>query len=143
MEEKAIKKYNRGGRKKKPDPAVFRYSIRLNAIDNAKFIALFLESGAKSKTGFIKSMIFNRTMKVVKIDKAAFDYYVRLTHFYAQFQSIGSNYNQIIKILNTNFSEKRARSLLYQLERRTIEFVIVMKKIEELTKEFEEKHLTH
>lgn len=33
------------GRKPKADPAVFRYSISFNAIDHARFLALFDQSG--------------------------------------------------------------------------------------------------
>ena len=40
----------------------------------------------KQRARFIKAMIFGREMKVVRIDKAAVDYYIRLTNFYHQFQ---------------------------------------------------------
>jgi len=49
---------------------------------------------------------------VVRIDKAAMDYYVRLTNFYHQFQAVGNNYNQAVKAIKTNFGEKRAYALL-------------------------------
>ena len=41
MEEKNRKQIRKSGRKPKIDPAVNRYSINLNAEDNAKFLALF------------------------------------------------------------------------------------------------------
>ena len=97
----------------------------------------------QNKSKFIRALIFGRHMKVVKIDKAAHDYFVRLTHFYTQYQMIGNNYNQVVKALKTNFSEKRALSLLYKLEKETLQLVIISNKIIELTKEFEEKHLDH
>lgn len=143
MEGKITKKYNKGGRKRELNPAVFRYSIRLNLVENAKFTAMFLESGMKNKSKFIRCLIFGKQMKVVKIDKAAHDYFIRLTHFYSQYQMIGNNYNQTVKALKTNFSEKRALGLLYKLEKDTIELVRIMQQVKELTKEFEEKHLNH
>jgi hypothetical protein len=93
------------------------------------------------KAKFIKNMLFGNVMKTVKIDRAAMDFYVRLTNFYAQFQAIGNNYNQTVKAVKTNFSEKRALALLYKLEKTTIELVALSKQIISLTREFEEKHL--
>lgn len=54
---------------------------------------------------------------MVRIDKATMDYYIRLTNFYHQFQSIGNNYNQTVKAVKTNFGEKRAFVLLRNLEK--------------------------
>ena len=79
-------------------------------------------------------------MKPVKTDKAAMDYYIRLTNFYAQFQAIGNNYNQTVKAIKTNFSEKRAMVLLHKLEKTTIELIVLNKKIIALSKEFEQRY---
>ena len=136
------KKFQRlGGRKPKTDPAVHRYGIKLNDDENAKFNTLFIQSGMNEKAKFIKYMIFGTLMKTVKIDKATMDYYMRLTSFYTQFQAIGNNYNQTVKAVKTNFSEKRALALLYKLEKITIELVVLSKSIIELTREFERNHL--
>lgn len=129
------------GRKSKKDTATHRYCIRLNDEENVRFQTLFLQSGMREKTAFIKNMLFGTVMKTVKIDKAAMDYCIRLTNFYAQFQAIGNNYNQTVKAVKTNFSEKRALSLLYRLEKATIDLVALSKKIINLTAEFETKHL--
>lgn len=63
------------GRKPKADPAVFRYSISFNAIDHARFLALFDQSGMHTKAHFITARIFGEPFKVIKIDKAAVEYY--------------------------------------------------------------------
>ena len=68
-------------------------------------------------------------------------YYIRLTNFYAQFQAIGNNYNQTIKAIKANFSEKRALVLLGKLEKTTVQLIVLSEKIIELTREFEEKYL--
>ncbi|GHV39135.1 hypothetical protein FACS1894179_03570 [Bacteroidia bacterium] len=117
----ADKKTNRKqkGRKPKASRDVHRYGIKLNDDENARFMSLFLQSGMTEKAKFIKSMLFGSVMKTVRIDKAAMDYYARLTNFYAQFQSIGNNYNQTVKAIKANFSEKRALALLYKLEKAT------------------------
>jgi len=129
------------GRKPKKDPAVFRYSLRLNSHENVIFERLFDESELKDKSAFIKAAIFGNKIKVVKIDKATMDYYTRLTNFYHQFQAIGNNYNQTIRAIKTNFGDKRAMTLLYKLEKATIQLVIISKEIMRLTEEFELKWL--
>ncbi|MDR1356302.1 MAG: hypothetical protein LBJ58_01385 [Tannerellaceae bacterium] len=70
-------------RKPKANRAVHRYGIKLNDDDNVRFTALFLQSGMNEKAKFIRNMILRTEMKTVKIDKAAMDYYVRLTNLYA------------------------------------------------------------
>jgi hypothetical protein len=139
MESNTNKKKS-SGRKLIQDKAVHRYCLRLNDEENSRFQALFIQSDMKEKTAFIKNMLFGTVMKTVKIDKAAMDYYIRLTNFYAQFQAIGNNYNQTVKALKANFSEKRALVLLYKLEKVTVELVVLSRKIIELTREFEGKY---
>ena len=77
------------------------------------------------KAHFITSCIFNKPIKVLKIDKAVQDYYMRLTAFFGQFRIVGTNYNQIVKALKSNFSEKKVLTYLYKLEKETIEMVIL------------------
>jgi hypothetical protein len=130
-----------GGRKPKADPCRHRYSFNLNDEDNAQFLALFDASGLKDKARFITSCVFKRELKVVKIDKAAMDYYMRLTTFHSQFRAIGVNYNQVTKAIKTAFTQKKALAFLYKLEKATIELVAIHKQIQDLTAEFERKHL--
>jgi len=88
------KKHQRpGGRKPKAYPCRHRLSFNLNDVDYARFLALYETSGLPDRARFITSCIFNRELKVVKIDKAAMDYYMRLTTFHAQFRAVGVNYN--------------------------------------------------
>jgi len=131
----------KGGRKPKKDPAVFRYSISLNAKENARFLSLFEQSDMNVKAHFITACIFEKTIRTVKIDKAAMDYYMRLTTLFGQFRAIGVNYNQVVKLLYSNFSEKKAAAFLYKLEKQTLELAILSQKIIQLTDEFETKHL--
>ena len=142
MEENRKKKSTKGvGRKPKSDPAVHRYVVRLNSEENGRFNIQFQKSGLKEHSKFIKAMLFGHEIKVVKIDKATMDYYIRLTNFYHQFQGIGNNYNQTVKAVKTNFGEKRAYALLRNLEKATIDLVVLSKRIIMLTHEFEEAYL--
>ena len=141
MEEKNRKQIRKTGRKPKIDPAVHRYSINLNAEDNAKFLALFDQSRMKALAHFITACIFQKTVKTVKMDMDAIEYHEKLTRFFSQFRAIGTNYNQIVKILYRNFSEKKAGTYLFRLEKETIELVQVTKEVIRLTQEFEKKYL--
>ena len=141
MEEKNRKQIMKSGRKPKIDPAVHRYSINLNAEDNAKFLALFDQSEMKVIAHFITACIFQKTVKIVKIDMDAIEYHEKLTRFFSQFRAIGTNYNQIVKILYRNFSEKKAGTYLFKLEKETKEMKELLQKVLILTEEFEKKYL--
>jgi hypothetical protein len=130
------------GRKLKTDPSKYRYTVNLNDEENDRFRLLLEQSGVENISRFIHHALFSKEIKIVKVDKATMDYYIRLTNFYHQFQMIGNNYNQTVKALKTNFSEKRALALLYKLEKATIELILLSKQIIAITKEYEEKYLS-
>ena len=54
MEQKK-KPFNKGGRKPKLDPRTHRYSLNLDDVENAKFLAFYDQSGYKVKAHFIKN----------------------------------------------------------------------------------------
>lgn len=141
MNENNNRKLNKGGRTPKSDPSIYRHVFRLTDEENAKLLSLFDESGMPNKAKFIISVLFGREIKTVKIDKGTADFYMRLTSFYSQFRSVGVNYNQIVKLLYKNFSEKKAAAYLYKLEKQTAEMAVLCQNIVQLTEEFEEKHL--
>ncbi|MDR1504359.1 MAG: hypothetical protein LBT43_18075 [Prevotella sp.] len=141
MNEEKNPKRRKGGRIPKKDPANRRHIFYLNEVDEAKFMSLFEQSGQSVMAHFITSCIFNKPIKVVKIDKGVQDYYMRLTTFFGQFRGIATNYNQIVKALNSNFTEKKALAFLYKLEQATIELVNLNQQVIDLTNEFEQKYL--
>ena len=136
MEQKR-KPFNKGGRKPKLDPRTHRYSLNLDDVENAKFLAFYDQSGYKVKAHFIKNCIFGKSFKVVVRDKSKVDYYIQLTQFYSQFRKIANNYNQAVKELHSNFSERKALALLYRLEQCTVELIKTNQQIIALTKQFE------
>ncbi len=129
-----------GGRPPKNDPANHFYGFKLNSQERLTFERSMEQAGITDRSKYIKSVLFGREIKVVRIDKAASDYYIRLTNFYRQFQAIGNNYNQTVKAIKSNFGEKRALQLLGKLEKATVELIVLSRKIVELTKEFAEKY---
>ena len=139
MEQKK-KPFNKGGRKPKLDPRTHRYSLNLDDVENAKFLAFYDQSGYKVKAHFIKNCIFGKSFKVIVRDKSKVDYYIQLTKFYSQFRSIGQNYNQVVKELHSNFSEKKALALLYKLEQCTLELIKTNEMIVMLSRRFEQSY---
>ena len=57
------------GRKPKLDPAIHRYVVRLTSEENGHFDIQFQKSGFKERSKFLKALIFEREVKVVKLDK--------------------------------------------------------------------------
>jgi hypothetical protein len=107
MDEINDKQLRKGGRNPKKDPAVFRYSISLSAEENARFLSLFEQSGMNVMAHFITACIFQKTIKTVKIDKAAMDYYMRLTTLYGQFRA--SSRRKKRQLISTNSKSKRLK----------------------------------
>lgn len=134
------KNRKKGGRKPKIDPSIHRHVFRLTEVENTKLLSLFEESGMSNKAKFIIYRLFNKEIKTIKIDKGTVDFYMRLTSFYSQFRAIGVNYNQVVKMLYSNFSDKKAAAYLYKLEKQTLDLVTIFKKIIQLTEEFEAKY---
>ena len=132
---------HKGGRHPKKDPAVHRYSISLSAEENARFLSLYDASRMDVMAYFITACVFQKGITTVTVDKATMDYYMRLTTLFGQFRAVGTNYNQVVKILYRNFSEKKAAAYLYRLEKQTAEMAVLCQKIILLTQEFEAKYL--
>ena len=141
MNENSNSKQNKGGRTPKTDPSIHRHVFRLTDEENAKLLSLFEASGMTNKAKFIISLLFGKEMKSVKIDKGTVDFYLFLISFHSQFRSVGVNYNQIVKLLYKNFSEKKAAAFLYKLEKQTAEMAMLCQKIIQISEEFEAKHL--
>ena len=135
-------KQKKSGRKPKLDPANIRYSVSFNETEHVRFLNLFEQTGMTAKAHFIKSCIFDKPIKVVKIDKTMSDYVMKLSQFHSQYRMLGNNYNQVVKALKSNFSEDKALTLLYKLEKITIELVGLSHKIIQSIKDFEQRFLS-
>ena len=141
MEQKKNVKQNKGGRNPKTNPSIHRHVFRLTDEENAQLLNLFEESGLSNKAKFIVSVLFSKEIKTVKIDKDTVDFYMRLTSFYSQFRAVGVNYNQVVKLLYTQFSDRKAAAFLYKLEKQTAELAVLCKKIIEITEKFNQQHI--
>ena len=141
MNENNRKQLKKTGRRPKEDPAKMSRTICFNEVELSRCLSLFDQAGILVKAHFITSCIFEKTIKTIQIDKGTVDFYMRLTSFHSQFRSVGVNYNQIVKLLYKNFSEKKAAAFLYKLEKQTAEMAMLCQKIIQITEEFEAKNL--
>ena len=56
----------------------------------------------------------------------------KLSEFFAQFRTVGVNYDLIVKELKSGFSENKAMTMLYKLEKATLEMAAVMHEVKDL-----------
>lgn len=131
----------RVGRRPKRDRACHRYTVNLTDAEDARFRQMLSRAGMECFSRYIHHLLMNREVRVVRLDKAAMDFCIRLTHFYRQFQALGNNYNQTVKAVKANFGEKRGRALLFKLEKATFELVLLSRRIIDLAQEFERRCL--
>lgn len=132
---------NRGGRRPKTDPSVNRYVVRFNAEENARFLAMFERSGLESKGAFIKNFIFQKPFKVYTIDENTRVFIDKLSSFNSLFRTLGISYDNVVKTLRDNFTEKKAMAALYKLEQLTIDLIRINGEIVDLARKFDEQWL--
>lgn len=127
----------KGGRKIKHDSELYKYlyAFRLNENDNLLFLQKFEQSNAKNISAFIYSCVFDRPIKVIKVDKNTLDVCVQLKEICNQIRAIGVNYNQITKVINTVFTEKKALAFMYKIEKETVNLSLLTRKVIEITAE--------
>ena len=95
-----------------------RWDVRLpNPKDQQKVISLFLKSGAKSKSDFVRARLLGEPFKVITVDKPTVEYNRKLSEFTALLHKIGVLYNQAVKAINTYHSPQAAQMMLRQLEK--------------------------
>ena len=106
-----MKKNIKYGRNPKLDPKTHCVMVRFDDVEWNRFLTMYEESQVYAKAVFLKAHFFGQKFKVLKVDKTMLDYYTRLSDFHAQFRSVGTNYNQVVKELRIHFSEKKAMAL--------------------------------
>lgn len=130
-----MNKNSKYGRNPKLNPKTHCVMVRFDDEEWNKFLTMYEESQLYAKAVFLKAHFFGQKFKVLKVDKAMLEYHTKLSDFHAQFRAIGTNYNQVVKELRCHFSEKKAMTLLYRLEKCTIDLVKLSREIVELSRE--------
>ena len=139
MEKNRPTRKGRGGRPAKDNPAIYRFSVNFSAVEHARFLTMYEQSGLLSKAAFIKARVFGDVFRVIKTDRGTLEYVAKLTQLHAQYRAIGVNYNQVVKELRIRFSERKALSLLCKLEKATLQLVEINSRIVALSEEFKQR----
>lgn len=139
MEKNRPTRKGRGGRPAKTDTASHCVMVRFNDTEHARFLTMYEQSGLLSKAAFIKARVFGDVFRVIKTDRGTLEYVAKLTQLHAQFRAVGTNYNQVVKELRIRFSERKALSLLYKLEKATLQLVEINSRIVALSEEFKQR----
>ena len=124
---------------KKPRTSSYKYSFRLNEEQNIRFNELLCKAGSEhNRSRFIVKRIFCEEFVVIKRDPSKTQFVARLNDFYFQFQKLANNYNQIVKAVNSHFSNIAIPHQIAMLEQRTRELKALSIEILHLAKQAKE-----
>ena len=116
------------------------WHIRLpNPKDQLRVIDLYHRSGSKSKSEFVRARLLGEHFKVITVDKSAVEYYRKLSELTAQVHKIGTNYNQVVRLLHVTGREIETQNLLQELIRLTKELTALQKQTVSLTIDYRKK----
>lgn len=131
--------FTKGGRPPLIDRCDHCVKVRFNNAEWDELTRMMEKADMTVKATFIKQLIFGKPFKVLTTDKSLAVYCAKLSEFFAQYRTIGVNYDLTVRTLRENFTEKKAMTLLYKLEKATIEMAGVMSQVVSLSEEFEQQ----
>lgn len=131
-------KSQQGGRPPLVDRRDYCLKIRFNQVELDQLNRMMDKAQESVKSDFIKNALFGKPFKVLVSDRNLAVYCAKLSEFFAQFRTVGVNYNLIVKELRSDFTEKKAMQYLYKLERATIEMSRILTEVKNLTLKFDE-----
>ena len=80
----------------------------LDPKDQIRVIYLYQKSSSMSKSEFVRARLLGEHFKVITVDKSAVEYYRKLSELTAQVHKIGTNYNQVVRLMRLYTAEKSA-----------------------------------
>ena len=117
-----------------------RWDTRMpNVKDQLRAIDLYNKSGAISKSDFVRARILGESFKVITVDKSAVEYYRKLSELTAQVHKIGTNYNQVVRLMHLYTAEKSVKALLQELIQQTKELTVLQEKTLKLSNEYKDR----
>ena len=126
-----------GNRKIEEVPHWDRWDTRMPEVkDQLRVIDLYNKSGAISKSDFVRARILGESFKVITVDKSAVEYYRKLSELTAQVHKIGTNYNQVVRLMHLYTAEKNVKVLLQELINLTNEIKSIQELAIKLTVDF-------
>lgn len=133
--------FTKGGRPPLIDRCDNCVKVRFNNAEWDELTRMMEKADMTVKATFIKQLIFGKPFKVLTTDKNLSVYCAKLSEFFAQYRMIGVNYDIIVKTLRENFTEKKAMTLLYKLEKATLDLVGLTTDVMALSQKLEERWL--
>ncbi|WP_373730198.1 plasmid mobilization protein [Bacteroides heparinolyticus] len=106
--------------------------------EQLRIIDLYRKSGSKSKSEFVRARLLGEHFKVITVDKSAVDYYRKLSELTAEVHKIGTNYNQVVRLLHITERETTMQILLQELIRLTKELTALQEQTVSLTIDYRE-----
>ena len=107
--------------------------------DQLRVIDLYHKSGSKSKSEFVRARLLGEHFKVITVDKSAVEYYRKLSELTTQVHRIGTNYNQVVRLMHLYTAEKNIQALLRELIGLTKELTALQEKTVSLTIDYRER----
>ena len=107
--------------------------------DQLRVIDLYHKSGSMSKSDFVRARLLDEQFKVITVDKSAVEYYRKLSELTAQVHKIGTNYNQVVRLMRLYTAEKSVKVLLQELINLTNEINSIQEQAINLTVDFRKK----
>ena len=107
--------------------------------DQIRVIDLYHKSGSMSKSDFVRARLLGEHFKVIAVDKSAVEYYRKLSELTAQVHNIGTNYNQVVRLMHLYTAEQSVKALLRELINLTNEIKSIQEQAMDLTIEFRKK----
>ena len=127
-------------RKHNPQPQTpsYKYSFRLNEEQDLRFRQMLAAAGLEhNRSQFIVKRLFAERFEVIRRDPSKVEFLTRLNDLYFQFQRVGNNYNQVVKAINSHFSNVSIPRQIAALEQHTRELKALSIEILNLTKQAE------
>ena len=116
----------------------YKYSFRLNEEQNIRFNELLSKAGSEhNRSRFIVKRLFAERFEVIRRDPSKVEFLARLNDLYFQFQRVGHNYNQVVRAINSHFSNVSIPRQIAALEQHTRELKALSVEILNLTKQAE------
>lgn len=116
----------------------YKYSFRLNEEQEIRFRQMLAAAGLEhNRSRFIVKRLFAERFEVIRRDPSKVEFLTRLNDLYFQFQRVGNNYNQVVKAINSHFSNISIPRQIAALEQHTRELKALSIEILNLTKQAE------
>lgn len=130
---------SKNGRPPSPNRCTHCVMVRFDDLEWDALTRMMEKADEIVRATFIKRLVFGKPFKVLTTDRSLAVYCAKLSEFFAQYRTVGVNYDLVVKELRTNFTEKKAMTLLYKLEKATIEMAKITADVRALSLQFDEQ----